>query len=103
MAGLIQSIVSSSASVYTGAAQLVPPEVPSMTPISVDRLDRRSLTAEPPVFGRPLAGRRGRGRVLRDLRATPAVSTWRAEGDALVRRQGRVGRRCAPPLGRGAR
>jgi uncharacterized protein YegL len=39
MAGLIQSIVSSSASVYTGEAQLVPPEVPSMTPIPVDRLD----------------------------------------------------------------
>jgi uncharacterized protein YegL len=39
MAGLIQSIVSSSASVYTGEAQLVPPEVSSMTPIPVDRLD----------------------------------------------------------------
>jgi uncharacterized protein YegL len=39
MAGLIQSIVSSSASVYTGEAQLVPPEVPSMTAIPVDRLD----------------------------------------------------------------
>ncbi|HEY1734101.1 MAG TPA: VWA domain-containing protein [Acidimicrobiales bacterium] len=39
MAGLIQSIVSSSASVYTGEAQLVPPEVPSMTPIPVDQLD----------------------------------------------------------------
>jgi uncharacterized protein YegL len=39
IAGLIQSIVSSSASVYTGAAQLTPPEVPSMTPIPVDRLD----------------------------------------------------------------
>jgi uncharacterized protein YegL len=39
MAGLIQSIVSSSASVYTGAAQLTPPEVPSMTAIPVDRLD----------------------------------------------------------------
>jgi uncharacterized protein YegL len=39
MAGLIQSIVSSSASVYTGEAQLVPPDVPSMTPIPVDRLD----------------------------------------------------------------
>jgi uncharacterized protein YegL len=39
IAGLIQSIVSSSASVYTGAAQLTPPEVPSMTPIAVDRLD----------------------------------------------------------------
>jgi uncharacterized protein YegL len=39
MAGLIQSIVSSSASVYTGEAQLVPPEVPSMTPIPVDPLD----------------------------------------------------------------
>ena len=39
MAGLIQSIVSSSASVYTGAAQLVPPEVPSMTAIPVDQLD----------------------------------------------------------------
>jgi uncharacterized protein YegL len=39
MSGLIQSIVSSSASVYTGEAQLVPPEVPSMTPIPVDPLD----------------------------------------------------------------
>jgi uncharacterized protein YegL len=39
MAGLIQSIVSSSASVYTGSAQLTPPEVPSMTAIPVDRLD----------------------------------------------------------------
>jgi uncharacterized protein YegL len=39
MAGLIQSIVSSSASVYTGEAQLVPPEVPSMTAIPVDQLD----------------------------------------------------------------
>jgi len=39
MAGLIQSIVSSSASVYTGAAQLIPPEVPGMTAIPVDQLD----------------------------------------------------------------
>jgi uncharacterized protein YegL len=39
MAGLIQSIVSSSASVYTGEAQLVPPELPSMTAIPVDQLD----------------------------------------------------------------
>jgi uncharacterized protein YegL len=39
MAGLIQSIVSSSASVYTGEAQLVPPEVPTMKPIPVDPLD----------------------------------------------------------------
>ncbi len=39
MAGLIQSIVSSSASVYTGEAQLVPPELPSMQPIPVDPLD----------------------------------------------------------------
>jgi uncharacterized protein YegL len=39
LAGLIQSIVSSSASVYSGEAQLVPPEVPSMTAIPVDRLD----------------------------------------------------------------
>ena len=39
MAGLISSIVSSSASVYSGAAQLVPPDVPSMTPIPVDQLD----------------------------------------------------------------
>jgi uncharacterized protein YegL len=39
MSGLIQSIVSSSASVYTGAAQLVPPEVESMVPIPVDPLD----------------------------------------------------------------
>jgi uncharacterized protein YegL len=39
LSGLIQSIVSSSASVYTGEAQLVPPEVPSMVPIPVDQLD----------------------------------------------------------------
>jgi uncharacterized protein YegL len=39
ISGLIQSIVSSSASVYSGAAQLVPPDVPSMTAIPVDRLD----------------------------------------------------------------
>lgn len=39
LAGLIQSIVSSSASVYTGEAQLVPPEIPSMRPIPVDQLD----------------------------------------------------------------
>jgi uncharacterized protein YegL len=39
MAGLIQSIVSSSASVYTGEAQLVLPEVASMTAIPVDPLD----------------------------------------------------------------
>jgi uncharacterized protein YegL len=39
MTGLIQSIVSSSASVYTGEAQLVPPDVPSMTAIPVDPLD----------------------------------------------------------------
>jgi uncharacterized protein YegL len=39
LAGLIQSIVSSSASVYTGAAQLLPPEVPSMKAIPVDHLD----------------------------------------------------------------
>jgi uncharacterized protein YegL len=39
MSGLIQSIVSSSESVYTGAAQLVPPDLPSMTAIPVDPLD----------------------------------------------------------------
>jgi uncharacterized protein YegL len=39
VAGLISSIVSSSASVYNGAAQLVPPDVPSMTAIPVDQLD----------------------------------------------------------------
>lgn len=39
LAGLIQSIVSSSASVYEGDAQLVPPDVPSMTAIPVDHLD----------------------------------------------------------------
>jgi uncharacterized protein YegL len=39
MAGLIQSIVSSSASVYTGSAQLAPPDLPSMQPIQVDHLD----------------------------------------------------------------
>jgi uncharacterized protein YegL len=39
MTGLISSIVSSSASVYSGTAQLIPPDVPSMTPIPVDPLD----------------------------------------------------------------
>lgn len=39
MKGLISSIVSSSASVYSGEAQLTPPEVPGMTPIPVDQLD----------------------------------------------------------------
>jgi uncharacterized protein YegL len=39
MAGLISSIVSSSASVYTGSAELVPPEVPAMTAIPVDELE----------------------------------------------------------------
>lgn len=39
MTGLINSIVSSSASVHSGEAQLVPPEVPSMVPIPVDQLD----------------------------------------------------------------
>jgi uncharacterized protein YegL len=39
MAGLISSIVSSSASVYGGSAQLVPPDVPSMTAIPVEQLD----------------------------------------------------------------
>jgi uncharacterized protein YegL len=37
--GLIQSIVSSSASVYDGAAQLIPPDLPSMHSIPVDQLD----------------------------------------------------------------
>ena len=39
MTGLIQSIVSSSASVYTGSAQLVVPDLPSMNVIPVDPLD----------------------------------------------------------------
>ncbi len=39
LAGLIQSIVSSSASVYDGEAQLVPPDLPSMHAIPVDELD----------------------------------------------------------------
>jgi uncharacterized protein YegL len=39
MSGLIQSIVSSSASVYSGSAQLVVPELPSMHAIPVDPLD----------------------------------------------------------------
>jgi uncharacterized protein YegL len=39
MKGLISSIVSSSASVYSGEAQLTPPEVPGMTAIAVDQLD----------------------------------------------------------------
>jgi uncharacterized protein YegL len=39
LTGLIQSIVSSSASVYEGAAQLVAPELPNMNAIPVDQLD----------------------------------------------------------------
>ena len=39
LAGLIQSIVSSSASVYEGAAQVAPPHPPSMNAIPVDELD----------------------------------------------------------------
>jgi uncharacterized protein YegL len=39
MAGLISSIVSSSASVYSGSAELVPPELSSMTAIPVDELE----------------------------------------------------------------
>ena len=39
LAGLIQSIVSSSTSVYAGEALLVPPDVPSMHAIPVDQLD----------------------------------------------------------------
>lgn len=39
LAGLIQSIVSSSTSVYEGSAQLVPPDLPSMHAIPVDELD----------------------------------------------------------------
>ncbi len=38
MAGLVQSIVSSSSSAHTGAPQLVPPQLPSMQPIPVDEL-----------------------------------------------------------------
>ncbi len=37
--GLIQSIVSSSASVYDGAASLIAPDLPSMSAIPVDQLD----------------------------------------------------------------
>ncbi len=39
IAGLVQSIVSSSASAYSGSPQLVPPQVPSMQPIPVDELE----------------------------------------------------------------
>jgi uncharacterized protein YegL len=39
MAGLVQSIVSSSASVYAGSPQLVPPQLQSMQPIAVDELE----------------------------------------------------------------
>ncbi|MGH9122236.1 MAG: vWA domain-containing protein [Acidimicrobiales bacterium] len=39
MSGLVMSIVSSSASVHNGEAQLIPPDVPSMKPIRVDQLD----------------------------------------------------------------
>lgn len=39
LSGLIQSIVSSSSSVYEGSAQLVPPDLPSMHAIPVDELD----------------------------------------------------------------
>lgn len=39
MAGLVQSIVSSSASAYTGSPQLVPPQLPTMQAIQVDELE----------------------------------------------------------------
>ena len=39
MAGLVQSIVSSSASAYTGSPQLVPPQLPNMQAIPVDELE----------------------------------------------------------------
>src|SRR5579875_1218605 len=39
MAGLVQSIVSSSASAYTGTPQLVPPQLPNMQPSPVDELE----------------------------------------------------------------
>jgi hypothetical protein len=39
MAGLVSSIVSSSMSVQRGEAELVPPDVSSMTAIPVDQLD----------------------------------------------------------------
>ena len=39
MAGLVQSIVNSSASAYTGAPQLVPPQLPNMQAIPVDELE----------------------------------------------------------------
>lgn len=39
MTGLISSIVSSSNSVYSGNAELVPPSLQTMTPINVDQLD----------------------------------------------------------------
>lgn len=39
MAGLVQSIVNSSASAYSGVPQLVPPQLPNMQPIPVDELE----------------------------------------------------------------
>jgi uncharacterized protein YegL len=39
MAGLVQSIVSSSASAVAGVPQLVPPQLPNMAPIPVDELE----------------------------------------------------------------
>lgn len=39
MAGLVQSIVSSSASAYSGTPQLVPPQLANMQPIAVDELE----------------------------------------------------------------
>ena len=39
MAGLVQSIVSSSASAYAGSPQLVPPNLPNMQAIPVDELE----------------------------------------------------------------
>jgi len=39
MAGLVQSIVSSSASAVSGVPQLVPPRLPNMQPIPVDELE----------------------------------------------------------------
>ena len=100
MAGLIQSIVSSSASVYTGEAQLVPPELASMTPIPVDPLD--SSDGRPRGFGlrTPVAGlvaaRRAARRGVGRRRRLPG----RRRRRPVVVPAGGVGGRGAPPPGR---
>ena len=94
VSGLIQSIVSSSASVYTGSAMLVPPELPSMTAYPgrparlIDRCRatrRRRFSAGslPPPRPRPSLPSSG----------DSGVASWRLEAGQhlVVRRPGSVG------------